>query len=149
MIRSLSKVKNRRWLFFWWVSWPGITLLIIPSMNLYCIREQIKCNHKNWPGIMLTCLVMCIVWSPYFFHPINSRFDYIVLLSHINMTLVYISLTFNNPLKVCFSNKNYLITIQTHPTLIVKSIILIEKPIFKGYWCTKSIIYHFLFRFSV
>ena len=41
-----------------------------------------------------------------------------------------ISITFNNPLKVYFSNKKYLITIQTRPTPILKSIFLIENPFF-------------------
>ena len=30
-----------------------------------------------------------------------------------------IPIDFNNPLKACFSNKNYLIKIQKHPTQIV------------------------------
>ena len=42
---------------------------------------------------------------------------------------ICISINFNNPLKVCLSNKKYLITIQTCPTPIVKSIFLIEKPV--------------------
>ena len=40
-----------------------------------------------------------------------------------------IPITFNNPLKVYFSGKKYLITIQTHPTQIIISIFLIEKPV--------------------
>ena len=44
-----------------------------------------------------------------------------------------IPITFNNPLKACFSNKKYLITIQTRPTQIVISIFLIEKPGFIGF----------------
>ena len=44
-----------------------------------------------------------------------------------------ITLNFNNPLKVCFWNKKYLITIQTRPTPIVKSIFLIEKPVFNAF----------------
>jgi hypothetical protein len=35
--------------------------------------------------------------------------------------------TFNNPLKVCFSNKKYLITIQTPPTQIVEVYFLLKK----------------------
>ena len=37
------------------------------------------------------------------------------------------SIIFNNLLKVCYSNKKYLITIKTHQTQIVISIFLIEK----------------------
>ena len=37
-----------------------------------------------------------------------------------------IPITFNNPLKVCFSNKKYPITIQTRPTQIVKVYFLLK-----------------------
>ena len=37
-----------------------------------------------------------------------------------------IPITFNNPLKVSFSNKKYPITIQTHPTQIVKVYLVLE-----------------------
>ena len=40
----------------------------------------------------------------------------------------FIPMTFNTPLKVCFSNKKNLITIQTRPTQIVK--------LFFSYWKT-------------
>ena len=43
------------------------------------------------------------------------------------MNIVCIPITFNNPLIVCFSNKKYLITIQTPPTQFIISIFLIEK----------------------
>ena len=46
------------------------------------------------------------------------------------MTDFCILITFNNPLKVCFSNKTYLITIQTCPTADTNCIFLIEKPVF-------------------
>ena len=52
---------------------------------------------------------------------------------------ICIQIDFNNPLKVCFSNKKYLMTIQTRPTQII---FFIENPVFtdfKDYWCTKSI----------
>ena len=61
--------------------------------------------------------------------------------------MICIQTTFNNPLKVCFSNKKYHITIQTRPIQIYKSIFLIVKPVVKGF--LKSITCHFLFRFSV
>ena len=35
-------------------------------------------------------------------------------------------ITFNNPIKVCFSNKKYPITIQTRPTQIVKVYFLMK-----------------------
>ena len=38
-----------------------------------------------------------------------------------------ITITFNNPLKVYFSNKKYLITIQKCPTQIVKVYFLFNK----------------------
>ena len=41
-------------------------------------------------------------------------------------------MTFNNPLKACFSNKIY-ITIQTHPTQIVKVYFLMKKQVFSGF----------------
>ena len=44
-----------------------------------------------------------------------------------------ISITFDNPLKVYFSSKKYLIAIQTRPTQIVISIFLIEKPVFNQF----------------
>ena len=40
---------------------------------------------------------------------------------------------FNNQLKVCFSNKTYLITIQTRLTQIVIRIFLIENPVFNEF----------------
>ena len=43
-----------------------------------------------------------------------------------------ITLTFKNSLKACFSKK-YLITIQTRPTQIRISILLIEKAVFNGF----------------
>ena len=43
-----------------------------------------------------------------------------------------IPITFNNPLKACFSKKKYLITIQIHPTQIeIKIIVNIEKIVLK------------------
>ena len=38
----------------------------------------------------------------------------------------------NSPLKACFSNDKYLITIQTRPTKIAVSTFLIEQPVFNG-----------------
>ena len=64
--------------------------------------------------------------------------------SNIIQKLFCIPITFNNPLKACFSNKN--ITIQTHPTQVVKVHFLMKKSfqrIFKDHWCTKLITYHF------
>ena len=40
---------------------------------------------------------------------------------------------FNNQLKDCFSFKEIYITIQTHPTQIVKSIFLMKKQFFIGF----------------
>ena len=37
-----------------------------------------------------------------------------------------ISITFNNPLKVCFSNKKNTVTTQTRPTQIVKVYFLLK-----------------------
>ena len=43
---------------------------------------------------------------------------------------ICIPITFNNQLKVCFSNKKCPITIQTRPTqLVCGNIFLIEKPV--------------------
>ena len=39
---------------------------------------------------------------------------------------ICIPITSNNPVKVCFSNKKYAITIQTHPTQIVKVYFLLK-----------------------
>ena len=44
-----------------------------------------------------------------------------------------ISITFNNTLKVYFSRKKYLISIQTRPIQIVLSIFLIENPVFNQF----------------
>ena len=38
-----------------------------------------------------------------------------------------LQIAFDNPLKACFSNKKYLVTIKTRPTKILSSIFLIEK----------------------
>ena len=46
---------------------------------------------------------------------------------------IFIQITFNYPVKACFSNKKYLITIQTRPTQIVLSIFSIEKIVFIGF----------------
>ena len=46
---------------------------------------------------------------------------------------VYIPITFNNPLKVCFKNKKNTITTQTRPTHIVKVLFLMEKSGFNGF----------------
>ena len=40
---------------------------------------------------------------------------------------VYLPITFNNPSKVYFSNKKYLITTKTSPTQIVKVYFLLKK----------------------
>ena len=42
-------------------------------------------------------------------------------------------ITFNNPLKACFSNKKYLNTIPTQPTQIILSIFRIKKTGFKDF----------------
>ena len=75
-----------------------------------------------------------------------------IIKGHLYTKFIWIPITFNNPLKALFSNKKYPTTIQTHPTQIVKVYFLLKirfRWIFKDYWCTKSIAYHFLFRFSV
>ena len=51
--------------------------------------------------------------------------------------ILCIPITINNPLKVCFSNKKYLITTQTYPTQFGIRIFLIKKPGLS--WCTKLI----------
>ena len=40
---------------------------------------------------------------------------------------ICILITFNNPLKACFSNKRYLITIQICPTQIIRVYFLLKK----------------------
>ena len=49
----------------------------------------------------------------------------------VNQYSFCIPINFNNLLKACFSNKKYLITIQTPPTQIEMIIFLIEKLILK------------------
>ena len=63
-----------------------------------------------------------------------------------NKTVLY-----TNNIRVCFSNKKYPITTQTRPKHIIIYFLLKTRFLtdFKYYWCTKSIAYHFLFRFSV
>ena len=61
---------------------------------------------------------------------------------------ISIPITFNKPLKVCFSNKKNTITPNTN----CKSIFVIKKPgltDIKDYWYTNLITYHFLFIFSL
>ena len=48
--------------------------------------------------------------------------------------ILKITLTFNNPLKVCFRIKRYPITIQTRPTQIVKVYFLLKNRLFE-YYC--------------
>ena len=58
-------------------------------------------------------------------------------------------MTFNISLKACFSNKKYLITIQTRPTQIVKVyFLIIEKPNFNGFFKIIYVQNHKLFRFN-
>ena len=45
---------------------------------------------------------------------------------------ICIQITFNNPLKVCFSNKNYTIKTQTRPTQIVKVYFLLKNRVLNG-----------------
>ena len=52
-------------------------------------------------------------------------------MDEINIELIPI--TFNNPLKACFSNRKFILTIQTRPTQIVIGIFLIEKSGFNGF----------------
>ena len=60
-----------------------------------------------------------------------------------------VRITFNNILKVCFSNKKYPIAIQASPTQFVKVYFSSKNRVltdfFKDCWYTKSITYHFLF----
>ena len=51
------------------------------------------------------------------------------------MLKIYLCLliTFNNPIKSCFSNKKYPITIQTRQTKIVNSLFLIKPLVLSGY----------------
>ena len=46
---------------------------------------------------------------------------------------IFMPITFNNPLKVCFSNKKYPIAIQTSPTQIVKVYFLLENRFLTDY----------------
>ena len=47
--------------------------------------------------------------------------------------LFFIPITFINQLAACFSNKKYIIRIQTRPTKIVISIFLFNNPVFNGF----------------
>ena len=61
---------------------------------------------------------------------------------HVNITVSITIITFNNPLKVCFSNQKYIITTQTRPTQIVKVYFLLKNrvlTVFQDYWCTNLI----------
>ena len=51
------------------------------------------------------------------FHLTSNRFNNLIIIINNN---VCAPITFNNPVKVCFSNKKYLITIHKLPTQIVK-----------------------------
>ena len=52
----------------------------------------------------------------------------ISLLRNNERIFFYKPITYNNPLKACFSNKKYLITIKTHKTQIEISTFLVVKP---------------------
>ena len=87
---------------------------------------------------------------------INLHYEFISIIliwRKIKLRIFCIPITFNNPLKACFSNKTYMyITIQTHPTQIVNVYFLMKFffwRIFKDYRSKKSITYHFLFRFKL
>ena len=54
------------------------------------------------------------------------------MISYRKLSKEYIPITFNNPLKVCFFNKKYPITIQTSPTKILKVYFLL-KSFFNGF----------------
>ena len=47
--------------------------------------------------------------------------------------IVCIPITFNNPIKACFSNKKYHLRIQKHTTQILNSIFLIDKPVLQDF----------------
>ena len=49
-----------------------------------------------------------------------------MFVSYKNEINIYKSITYNNPLKVCFSNKKNTITTQTRPTQIVKVYFLLK-----------------------
>ena len=81
--------------------------------------------------------------------------------------LFCIPITFNNPLKACFSNKKYLITVKTgQAQIVIVHISLIEKPVFNGFlkiigaqnqlhvtfcsdlFCNKTLKFFFILRWS-
>ena len=86
--------------------------------------------------------------------PENKKWDLVDFIENIHFFLtrmthnfICIPISFNNSLKASFSNKKY-ITIQTHPTKIVKVYLLFLNKkkfclIFKDYWCTNLITYNF------
>ena len=43
------------------------------------------------------------------------------------------SITFNILIKACFSNKKYIVSIQTHSTQIENDIFLVEKVVLSGF----------------
>ena len=47
--------------------------------------------------------------------------------------IIFVPITFKNPLKAYLSNNKYLITIQTRLKQILISIFLIKKPVFNGF----------------
>ena len=49
------------------------------------------------------------------------------------MNIFCITINFNNPLKVCFQNKKYLVTNQTRPTQIVKVYFLLKNCFFNRF----------------
>ena len=51
--------------------------------------------------------------------------NYIRIASNIQRKRGQVVIPFYNPIKASFSNKKYSVTIQTHPTQIIKNIFLI------------------------
>ena len=67
----------------------------------------------------------CLLFLKKYIHP---TLHYVTIMFHTkkkeNSTICIPIITFNNPLKVCFSNKKYPITIQTRLTLIEKLVLI-------------------------
>ena len=108
----------------------------IQSLKIFAFNIVYICPYKYLPfSKILRCRCRLYAYKDYNLHQKKKK--------NKSKNKICIPITFNSCIKSLFSNKKYLITIQTRTTQILKVYLLLKNRISKDCWCTKSINYHF------
>ena len=100
-------------------------LAVLMPYSKYLLAILLPHPNYGWIMVFLVCHLAKIMITTIGIGPGRLLFSFVEKIYQIRITIC-IPITFNNPLKVCFLNKKYTITIQTRPKQIVKVYFLLR-----------------------